>query len=224
MTSKTRGIVFRFTRFRETSIIVSIFTELFGLQSYIVNGVRSARASGNKIALFQPLTLLDMVVYHRENANINRIREVKCLYPSHTLSTDIRKASISLFICEILNKTVKEEAQSGEIFAFIFNSLLTLDHQEENYENFHLLFLIKLSRHLGFGAYTASQIGGTRLQDPETGEVLERLLRAEYTTVVPGVKSARRREILEAILGFYAEHVESLGVVRSVQVLRDVLS
>lgn len=224
MISKTRGIVFRFTRFRETSIIVSIFTEVFGLQSYIVNGVRSARASGNKIALFQPLTLLDMVVYHRENANINRIREVKCLYPSHTLSTDIRKASISMFICEILNKTVKEEGQSKEIFDFIFNSLLTLDHQEENYENFHLLFLIKLSRHLGFGAYTASQIGGTRLPDHETGEVLERLLCAEYTTLVTGVTSARRREILEALLGFYAEHLESLGTVKSVQVLRDVLS
>src|SRR5690606_807355 len=124
MISKTRGIVFRFTRFRESSIIVSIFTEVFGLQSYMVNGVRSARPSGNKIALFQPLTLLDMVVYHRENANINRTREVKCLYPSHTLATDIRKSSISLFVCEILNKTVKEEAQSKEIFDFIFNSLL----------------------------------------------------------------------------------------------------
>lgn len=224
MISKTRGIVFRFTRFRESSIIVSIFTEAFGLQSYIVNGVRSARPSGNRMALFQPLTLLDMVVYHRENANINRIREVKCLYPSHTLATDIRKASISLFICEILNKTVKEEAQSEEIFAFIFNSLLTLDHQEENYENFHLLFLIKLSRHLGFGAYTAPQIGGTRLQDRETEEALGRLLNAEYTTVVAGITSARRRGLLEAILGFYAEHVESLGAVKSVQVLRDVLS
>lgn len=194
------------------------------MQSYIVNGVRSARPTGNKMALFQPLTLLDMVVYHRENANINRIREVKCIYPSYALSTDIRKATISMFICEILNKTVKEQAQPGEIFSFIFNSVLTLDHQAENYENFHLLFLIKLSRYLGFGAYTASQIGGTRLPDPDTEQTLDALLQADYTTPVGTITSARRREILEAILGFYAEHVESLGTVKSVQVLRDLLS
>lgn len=224
MISKTRGVVFRFTRFRESSIIVSIFTEAFGLQSYIVNSVRSSRASGNKMALFQPLTLLDMVVYHRENANINRIREVKCLYPSHALSSDIRKTTISMFMCEILNKTVKEEAQSQEMFDFIMNALLTLDHQEENYENFHLLFLIKLSRYLGFGVYTASQLGGTRVLDQETESALEQLLGAAYTTPVPGITTARRREILEAILGFYAEHVDSLGPVKSVQVLRDVLS
>lgn len=224
MICKTRGIVFRFTRFGESSIIVSVFTEAFGLQSYIVNGVRSARASGNKMALFQPLTLLDLVVYHRENANINRIREVKCLYPSHSLSTDIKKAAISMFVCEILNKTVREEAQSQEVFDFILNSLLTLDHQEEGYENFHLLFLIRLSRYLGFGAHTASQISGTQIFDQTTVEALERLLTADYTSKVAGINAGRRREILEALLEFYAEHVESFGVVKSVHVLRDVLS
>ncbi len=224
MISKTRGIVFRFTRFRESSIIASIFTEVFGLQAYIVNGVRSARPSANKMALYQPLTLLDMVVYHREHANINRIREVKCLFPSHTVATDIKKTTISMFICEILNKTVKEEAQSRDIFNFLFNSLLTLEHQMENYENFHLVFLIKLSRYLGFGAYTASQIGGTRMLDRETEDILEQLLGAEYITALEGITAARRREILEVILGFYAEHVESLGAVKSVPILRDVLS
>ncbi|MBA4056317.1 MAG: DNA repair protein RecO, partial [Marivirga sp.] len=71
MLHKTRGVVFRFTKYGETSIIVNIFTELFGLQGYIVNGVRS-KSGKNRIALYQPLTLLDLVVYHRENANINR--------------------------------------------------------------------------------------------------------------------------------------------------------
>ena len=84
MLHKTRGIVFRFTKYGETSIIVNIFTELFGLQSYIVNGVRSASAK-NKIALYQPLTLLDLVVYHRENVNILRIKEVKCLHAYQTI-------------------------------------------------------------------------------------------------------------------------------------------
>ena len=72
MLHKTKGIVFRYVPYGETSIIVNIFTELFGLQGYIVNSVR-AKSGKNKIAVYQPLTLLDMVVYHKENAGILRI-------------------------------------------------------------------------------------------------------------------------------------------------------
>ena len=109
MLHKTRGVVFRFTKYGETSIIVTLFTELFGLQSYIVNGVRS-KSGKNKIALFQPLTLLDLVVYHREHANLNRIKEVKCLYPFQSIPTDIKKSALAIFIIEVINKTVKEES------------------------------------------------------------------------------------------------------------------
>src|SRR6188768_3165830 len=97
MLHKTRGIVFRFTKYGETSIIVNIFTELFGMQSYIVNGVRS-KSSKNKIALYQPLTLLDLVVYHRDNANILRIKEIKCLYPYQFIPMDVRKSTIAMFV------------------------------------------------------------------------------------------------------------------------------
>src|SRR6186713_1683387 len=97
MLQKTRGLVFRFTRYGETSIIVNIFTAQFGLQGYMVKGVRS-RMSKGKIALFQPLTLLDLVVYHRENANLMHIREARCLHPYEHIYRDVRKTSIALFI------------------------------------------------------------------------------------------------------------------------------
>src|SRR6478609_5373911 len=126
MLHKTRGIVFRFTKYGDTSIIVTVFTELFGLQTYIVNSVRSKSAKG-KIALFQPLTLLDLVVYYKENANIKRIKEVRCLHQYQTLQTDVRKSSIGMFINEILNKTVKEENHAQEVFNFLCDSLIFLD-------------------------------------------------------------------------------------------------
>src|SRR5687767_9141688 len=106
MIFKTRGIVFRFTKFKETSIIVTIFTEHFGLQAYIVNGVRSKSAK-NKIALYQPLTLLNLVVYHRENANIERIKEISCLHPYRTIMADVKKSTLAMFLNELLNKTIK---------------------------------------------------------------------------------------------------------------------
>ena len=220
MIFKTRGIVFRFTKFRETSIIVTIFTEAFGLQSYIVNGVRSKSAK-NRIALFQPLTLLNLVVYHRENANIERIREISCLYPYRTLMTDVKKSTLAMFVNEILNKTVKDESHAGEIFQFLYDSLTTLDSQEDGFENFHLIYLLKLARYLGFGVYNLNEVLGGRVTDPETEKILGELLTADYDTQLK-ITNMQRRNLLELLLKFYAEHMEHLGEIKSVQVLREV--
>ncbi|MBL7832947.1 MAG: DNA repair protein RecO [Cyclobacteriaceae bacterium] len=222
MLHKTRGIVFRFTKYGESSIIVTIFTELFGIQTYIVNGIRSKNSKG-KIALFQPLTLLDLVVYYKENANIKRIKEVKCAHQYQALTTDIRKSIIAIFISEMLNKTVKDETHAQEIFEFLFHALMLLDHQQNSVENFHLVFLIKLSRFLGFGAHQADEILGARMLDSEEEAILKNLLQADFTEQIV-MTNVQRRNLLEAILRFYTLHIESLGEIKSVQVLRDVMS
>jgi DNA repair protein RecO (recombination protein O) len=222
MLHKTQGVVFRFTKYGETSIIVNIFTSLFGLQSYIVNGVRS-KTSKNRIALYQPLTLVDLVVYHRENANINRIREIKCLYPFQTITTDIRKSAIAIFINEVLNKTVKEESQAGALCDFMTHSLITLDTLTAQVENFHIVFLLKLSRMLGFGAHEVNDILGVHMTDEETEKNLSFFLSCEYTEAIV-LSNAQRRAVLDLILKFYADHMDSMGELRSVQVLREVLS
>jgi DNA repair protein RecO (recombination protein O) len=221
MIVKTRGIVFRFTKFGETSIIVTIFTEQFGLQSYIVNGVRS-KTSKNRIALYQPLTLLNLVAYHR-GANIERLKEISCLYPYRSLMADTRKSSLAMFINELLNKTVKDESHAGEIFQFLYDSLTALDAQTEGFENFHLIFMLKLARFLGFGVYTLNEVLGGRMTDRETEGVLEKLLSADYHTSLK-ITNIQRRNLLELLLKFYAEHMENLGEIRSVQVLREVFS
>jgi len=222
MLHKTRGIVFRFTKYGDSSIIVTIFTELFGIQTYIVNGVRSKSAKG-KIALFQPLTLLDLVVYYKENASIKRIKEVKCLHQYQTLLTDIRKSSLAMFINEILNKSVKDESHANEIFEYLLSSLTLLDHQETNIENFHLVFLIKLSRFLGFGAHQSEEILGVRMLSRDEEELLKKLLTADFSESFL-MTNEQRRNLLEAILRFYTIHIESLGEIKSVQVLKEIMS
>jgi DNA repair protein RecO (recombination protein O) len=222
MISKTRGIVFRFTKFHETSIIVTIFTEVFGLQSYIVNGVRSKSAK-NKIALYQPLTLLNLVVYHRENVKLERIKEISCYHPYRTLTADVKKSTLALFLTELLNKTVKEESHAAEIFEFISDSLIALDNQQEGYENFHLIFLLKLARYLGFGVYSLNEVLGGRVTDVATEKLLTALLAADYHTPLK-MNNIQRRSLLDLLLEFYHEHMENLGEVRSVQVLREVFT
>jgi DNA repair protein RecO (recombination protein O) len=222
MIHKTRGIVFRFTKYGETSIIVTIFTELFGLQSYIVNGVRSKSARNNKIALFQPLTLLDLIVYHREHANIERIKEVRCFYPYQSLLSDVRKSTIAMFLMELLNKTVKDESHTKEMFEFLSDSLMAIDSLSENFENSHLIFMLKLSRYLGFGAHFVNEVLGGRLADEEAEKILKILIQANYDHPVV-IKNTLRRDLLDLLLKFYADHLENMGEMKSVQVLRDVL-
>lgn len=221
MLFKTRGIVFRFTKYGDSSIIVTIFTALFGLQTYIVNGVRSKAAKG-KIALFQPLTLLDLVVYYKENANIKRIKEVRCQHQYQTLQTDIRKSSIGMFMNEVLNKSVKEENHAQELFDFLFDSLVFLDDQKNDFENFHLIFLIKLSRFLGFGAHNVDEVLGGRLAGMEEEELLKKLIGAEYGDVFV-ITNHQRRALLEILIRFYTTHIDSLGEIRSIQVLKEVI-
>ena len=221
MLHKTRGIVFRFTKYGETSIIVNIFTESFGLQSYIVNGVRSSSAK-SKIALYQPLTLLDLIVYHREHANINRIKEVKCAYPFHSIFTDVKKSTIGMFILEVMNKTIKEQSHAGEVFEFLFNSIVALDMTMEDNESFHLTFLLKLSRYLGFGALRGSEIVGGRMTSEETEDNLDKLVKSGFENI-PRFTRAERNAVLDLLLQFYADHIDTFGELKSVPVLREVL-
>jgi DNA repair protein RecO (recombination protein O) len=222
MIFKTRGIVFRFTKYGETSIIVTLFTEMFGLQSYMVNGVRSKSAK-NKIALYQPLTLLNLVVYHREHANLERIKELHCYYPYQSLTADIKKSTMAMFINELLNKTVKDESHTQDMFRFLSDSLIAIDQLTTDYENAHLIFMIRLSRYLGFGPQFANEIIGGRIIDEATEEKLKVLIKSDYAQPVV-LTNMQRREILDLLVRFYADHLENFGEVRSLQVLRDVFT
>jgi DNA repair protein RecO (recombination protein O) len=220
MLHKTRGIVLRFTRYGETSIIVTIFTDTFGLQSYIVNSVRSKTAK-QKIALYQPLTLLNLVVYHRENANLERIKEIQVLYPYQSLTADIKKSGIAMFLTEILNKTVKEESHAKDLFDFLSGSLITIDGLEIGYENSHLIFLIKLSKYLGFGPQFVNEIMGGRIADEPTEKALAELLKKDFNDPI-ALTNLQRRNIVDLLLKFYADHLENFGEIRSLAVLREI--
>jgi DNA repair protein RecO (recombination protein O) len=222
MLHKTRGIVFRFTKYAESSIIVTIFTEQFGLQTYIVNSARSKSGKG-KIALYQPLTLLELVVYHKENANILRIKEVKCFHPYQTLTSDFRKSTIALFLNEVVNKAVKEQSHTQELGNFLFNSLIALDSLQSNIENFHLIFLIQLSRYLGFGAHKPGEILTPFFKDDKEENILNQLLTADYDMIIL-ITQIQRRNLLDVLLRFYTLHIDGFGEIKSLAVVRELIN
>lgn len=234
MLHKTRGIVLNHIRYKESSIIVRIYTEELGLQSYIVNSVRSKSAKTNRIALFQPLTLLDLVVYHKDSQSLHRLSEHRCLVPFHSIPFDIRKSSIALFMGEILNKVlIKETSENNALFEYVFDSINELDRTNEKIENFHLRFLITLLTYIGIKplsaewmfdcVVTTSQKNHQQVKlSPDSEHLLDQLLEEQSTNL--DISGAQRRALLQLIINYYDSQIENFGMVKSLDVLREVLS
>ena len=174
------------------------------------------------MALYQPLTLLDMVVYHRENANIERIKEVRCYHPYRTIPADIRKSACAIFANEVINKTIREEGYVPELFEFLEQTFIQLDDLATGVEYFPLIFLVRLSYLLGFGATTQDVVLGTRMLSGEDEVKLRELLEASYGESL-SLTTLQRRELLDVMLRFYADHMEWLGDWKSITVLREVM-
>jgi DNA repair protein RecO (recombination protein O) len=190
------------------------------VQSYIVNGVRTKK-SRFSISFFQPLTILDMVVYHKENASLNRFVEIKCSDQYSDIPTNIKKSGIVLFLSEMIYKSIRHESHPAELFQFLKSSLLALDAMNIHYENFHLQFLLKLTQYLGFypGAAMKNQL---LLGTSELEEFIDHFLRATYYDYIK-ISNASRLLILENIIEYYKLHIDGLVTINSYKILHDVI-
>lgn len=218
MIIKTRGIVLSYSKYKDTSIIVRILTEDHGLHSFIVNNIRSAR-SKRSIGVFQPFSLLEVLSYWKDTSSIHRLSDVKIIQPLHRIQADIRKATLSLFLSEILLKIFHhEQTEQQATFAFVMDSILALEHMTEGVENFHLQFLLKLANYLGFGFEQAYQIAPKEVRDEP---VIEMLQKEEYGIKV-NIGGNQRFSILDSLLRFYQTQMEYISGIKSLKVLHQV--
>ncbi|MBK1440664.1 DNA repair protein RecO [Parapedobacter sp. ISTM3] len=239
MLHKTRGIVLKTTNYSESSVVAQVFTEKFGLQSYLVNGARKPKAKIS-ITLLQPLHLLEMVVYHRENTSLQRISEARQMPHFQTIPYDIVKSTVVLFLNEMLYKSLRQQSPDEPLFGYLFNAISWLDTLEKMPPNFHLLFLIKLSRFLGFNP-APPKAGQTYfdlkdgifcdtlpahrlvLQHPHTAQFAALLNCSFEKLSALRIPLADRRFLLDKIIDFYRLHVDHMGDIKSREVLEEVL-
>ncbi|HWD86699.1 MAG TPA: DNA repair protein RecO [Mucilaginibacter sp.] len=241
MLHKTRGVVFKATDYGESSVIVQVFTEKFGLQSYIINGVKKPKAKITRNML-QPLHLLDMVAYHKNTGQVQRISELKASPVLQTIPYDVIKSGIAIFLNEVLYKAVRQQSADENLFDFIFNAIEWLDNQTEGLANFHLLFLVRLTRYLGFypeqvktegmdyfdmkdGTFSRYKPLGLYYLSPPHTQNFYRLLQSNFESLAQlHFSNDERRYLLNKLLEYYALHVEGFGNIRSHEVLEEVLS
>lgn len=241
MLIKTKGIVFRKLKYSETSIIADIYTESHGLASYIISGVRSAKAKTNA-SLLELMSIVEMVAYHSDTRKLHRIREIRPAYIYQSIPLDVRKNAILLFMSELCAKTIREAEQNTELFACIETHLRNLDLAKHDTADRHLYFMIALADLLGFGLAANfseenrgfdllnGQFVGAPTPHPyylAEGVRLFHLIRfvrlAEHHGERLGLSRADRNALVDDLLLYFKLHIENMPAMLSHKVLREVL-
>jgi DNA repair protein RecO (recombination protein O) len=241
---KTKGIVLRTVKYGETSIIVTIFTELSGIQSYLVNGVRtSAKKGTGKANLFQPSAILDLVVYYNELKHLNRIKEFKWAKIYQHIFSDVPKNAVALFMIELLTKSLKQPEGNAELFHFTEDCFMQLDKSNGAVmANLPLFFALHLPFHFGFritdnysevnpfldlreGSFVNEQPRHPHFLEDKQAAVTSQLLKVMQPEELNDIRLNHdfRRSLLHIYETYYALHIPDFGTMKSLPVLREVL-
>ena len=235
----TKAIVISAIKYSDTSLIVKCFTLEDGIRSYMIRGVLKSRKGKLKKAYFQPLTQLIIEANHNNKNSLNSIREAQVIHPYESIYTSVIKQSIVLFLSEILSNIIKEEEKNEVLYEFIETGLIWLDTHDA-IANFHLLFLLNLSRFLGFypdvsepNKMTFNLLEG-RFTDASyeklviTGSELilfKKLLGINFDRInTISYNKKERQTILRIIVRYFELHLEGFKEPRSLNILETVFS
>ncbi|MFH0999357.1 MAG: DNA repair protein RecO [Bacteroidota bacterium] len=241
MLAKTRGIVLKTFNYSESSVVAKIYTENFGIKSYLIHGVRKPKAK-TKANYLSLLSLLELEVYNRENKEIQHIKEFKLAYVYQTLPYDIRKSSIALFLNELAYNSIKEEESNPALFHFLFNAFQLLDQLQNNYSSFHLHFAVQLTKYLGFGPAESDYLPAS-VFDLASGKFYTNKLKGLYiineeeslllynASVLNfedfssiSILRTKKRALLEHLLTYFQLHLPDFRMPLSHEVLEIVLA
>ena len=238
-TNKLTAVVLHTLKYRDSSLLVHAYTDLLGRQTYVVNNVRSVK-NKTGMACFQPLTLLDAVAYHNPKSDLQRLKEYRLSTPLQSLSFDIHKNAMALFMGEVLYKTIREQEPNAGLFHFLQQAVLDLEQIREGTANFHLYFLARLSGYLGYapgndyaperlffdipsGEFTPIRPKHELFFDAGQTRLFGRLLAASPADLRRiALNREQRRLFVNNMLNFYSHHFETLSPVRSWPVLAEV--
>ena len=237
MQVKTKAIVISSLKFQEKSLIVKCFTQSHGLKSYFVRDAFSSRKSNQKIAYFQPMTILEIEAVHKNKGTLENFKEIKIEAPFHSIHSDIYKSTIVMFISEMLHHSIHEEEANEHLFTFLETALHWLDNHDE-IANFHLILLLETTKYLGFypdisdmdmpffdmteGIFTPFHAISS-LTEHETN-LFKKLIDLKFDTTQKTFHVIERQIVLRILIDYYGFHLDGFKKPKSLDVLKEVFS
>jgi len=241
MLAKSKVIVLKTLKYSESSLIIKTYSEKYGTISFLAKGIRKSGKS-KKAAFFSPLNILNIDFTYKENRDLHFFKDADIHIPLYSLQSKTSKLAISLFLAEFLYKALKEEEANHDLYEFIEKSILHFNELESNFINFHLLFLIKISKFLGFeprpienknqlyfnieqGVFQDFYSHQDLCLHAELSNNLNKLLISKMEDIsLIKFSYVERKEVLNSILKFYEAHFPELGKIESLYILETVFS
>ena len=237
MQIKTKAIVISSLKYQEKSLIVKCLTHSDGLKSYFVPNAFSTKKGNQKIAYFQPLSILEIEASHKNKGSLEHFKEIKLAHAYKNIPNDIIKSTIVLFLSEILHYSIHEEEKNESLFDFLESALLWLDAHDET-TNFHLILMLEMTKFFGFypdnsesvfnffdckeGNFTAFQ-GTNCLSEHETF-LFKKLIDLKFDSDQKVFAGVERQVLLKILLDYYLMHLDGFKKPKSLDVLKEVFS
>lgn len=239
MMTKTEAIVLRTVKYGDSKMVVDMFTRECGRLQFLAAVAATGRGRLKK-QYFQPLAQLTVVSDVRPRLQLQRIKEVAPSYPYATLTADCRKLAVAMFVAECLCHALRGEQQGGQLFDYVADSLQWLDSAGGGFANFHVVFLMRLSRFLGFSPNTEGYAPGccfdlraggfcgraplhTDWLGPAEASLVGLMLRMDYATMrLFRLSRAERNRLTDIIIRYYRLHLPAFPEPRSLAVLREL--
>ncbi len=240
MLIKTRGLIFRSTKYGDSSLILEVYTEARGIRKYIVSGVRQARSTTPASAV-QPMNLVELVAYERDGKDLTRIKEVRPGYVYARIPFDVYRGTLGLFMLEMSRLSIREAEENPALFDFLFSSFVFLDATEGPIGHLHLHFLLELTAYLGFvpsgeysattplfdlkeGQFIAGFPGHPEYLEEKRAELLFHLLQTDREGLADIHSTHEERlGLLTDLIRYYHHHIEGMREVNSLKILRAVM-
>ena len=237
MLTKTQAIVLHSLKYGETRLIVDMFTRLFGRQSFIVSIPKTPKGKIKK-QFFQPLTLLEIETDIRPRLQLQKLSDVRLMMPFTSIPFEPDKLTISFFVAEFLYYALRSEQRNELLFDYLENSIMWLDGQQSRFANFHLVFLMRLTRFLGFYPNLEDYEDGDYFDlresefmknppvhrdflHPEEARKVQLMMRMDYPTMhLFRMSHEERNRLLEVSINYYRLHLPDFPEMKSIEVLQ----
>lgn len=239
MLEKSKAIVLNSLKYGESQMIVDLFTEIHGRMAFMVRVAQNGRAQMKK-QFFQPLTLLDIEFDYRPARSLQKLKSATVAFPFRSLPFDMAKIAIALFVAEFTTHATRSEQADDALYGFVENSVRWLDACDTGFANFHIIYMLHLTRFIGFypnaddykpgdyfdmrdGCFTASQPLHPDFLAPDEAQKIGLLLRLNYATMrLLRLTRDERNRCLDVTLAYYRLHQPGFPDMKSLEVLREL--
>lgn len=239
---KSEGIILRSKKYSETSLILDVYTKDYGLQSLIVSGVRKSK-SRSKAGIYQVMNIIDVVFYDNQKETLSRIKEAKVKLQLKALSRNIVKSSIGMLMTEIFRNAIQEKETNQELYSFLRKWYEFLDITTDGVGNISIKYMLSLCEQLGFqpisnfeenvrpffdtleAQFVADDATNKYCISGDLSHILFLFLQTPRNQIQDiSLDRQSRSDLLDKLIQYYQLHLENFRDLKSIDILRQVLS